>query len=79
MAKIKENFGNFKQLTIKIVQKGLEIKISKKDLYENYVLVLEKISFAVNDVQKKGKEEWIETKSKTLNLYKTILNRIKEK
>jgi hypothetical protein len=30
LAKIKENFGNIKQMTINFVQKGLEIKISKK-------------------------------------------------
>ena len=34
--KIKENFGSIKQFTLNFVQKGLEIKISKKDLAENY-------------------------------------------
>ncbi len=29
---MKEKFGSLKQLTVNYVQKGLEIKVSKKDL-----------------------------------------------
>jgi|JI9StandDraft_1071089.scaffolds.fasta_scaffold318382_1 hypothetical protein len=36
LEKVKANLGSFKQFTINFVQKGMEIKISKQDLLENY-------------------------------------------
>ena len=34
--KISKGMENFKEMTVKVVKKGLEIKIDKKSLYENY-------------------------------------------
>lgn len=40
---------------------------------------MEKLSEIVRGVSTKGIEQWNDTKSKTVNLYHTVLNRIKEK
>lgn len=74
-----ENINSIKQLTINFVQKGMEISISKKELFENYNSVVEKLTRIVQGVSTKSLEQWNDTKSKTLNLYHTVLNRIKEK
>lgn len=74
-----QNLTSFRQLTVNFVQKGMEISISKRDLFENYHVVVEKLSEIVRGVSSKGMEQWNDTKSKTMNLYHTVLNRIKEK
>lgn len=74
-----QNLSSFRQLTVNFVQKGMEISISKRDLFENYHTVVEKLSEIVRGVSTKGIEQWNDTKSKTVNLYHTVLNRIKEK
>lgn len=79
IGKIEANMESFKQLTVKFVQKGLEIKISKKELFENYQSIILKLSEILNDIKDKGKTQIIEAKTKTVNLYKEILNKIKEK
>jgi len=79
MEKIKENFGSIKQFTVNFVQKGLEIKISKKDLAENYHIIMTMLTELLKNVSTKSIEQWTETKTKTMNLYHTVLNRIKEK
>jgi hypothetical protein len=61
------------------VQKGMEIKIAKKDLYENYKLLIEQLSLGLKEVGRKGKEEYFQKREKTMILYNTVLNRIKEK
>jgi hypothetical protein len=66
-------------LTVHFVQKGMEISISKRDLFEDYHTVVEKLSEIVRGVSSKGIEQWNDTKSKTMSLYHTVLNRIKEK
>ena len=42
--KVKEHFGSLKQFTIQFVQKGMEIKISKDELIENYHHIMEKMT-----------------------------------
>ena len=42
--KVKDKFGCLKQFTVSFVQKGMEIKISKKDLTGNYHLIMEKLA-----------------------------------
>lgn len=34
--RIDSGMENFKEFTVKVVKKGLEIKVDKKSLYENY-------------------------------------------
>jgi hypothetical protein len=57
----------------------MEIKISKRELFENYNTVVEKLTRVVQGVSSKSMEQWNDTKTKTINLYQKILNRIKEK
>lgn len=57
----------------------MEIRISKRDLFENYHTVVEKLAEIVRGVSTKSIEQWKDTKTKTLNLYHSVLNRIKEK
>ena len=52
--KIKENFGSIKQFTLNFVQKGLEIKISKKDLAENYHNIMKMLTEILKDVSTKS-------------------------
>lgn len=79
LEKVKENLGSFKQFTINFVQKGMEIKISRQDLLENYHHVMEKLSELLKEVSSKSAEQWTSTKTKTLDLYRSVLTRIKEK
>jgi 7-cyano-7-deazaguanine synthase in queuosine biosynthesis len=41
--------------------------------------VVEKLAEIIRGVSTKSIEQWNDTKSKTVNLYHTVLNRIKEK
>lgn len=41
--KINSGMENFKELTVKVVKKGLEIKVDKQSLYQNYELFSLKI------------------------------------
>lgn len=79
LEKVKENLGSFKQFTINFVQKGMEIKISRQDLIENYHHVMEKLSDIIQEVSSKSVEQWATTKTKTIDLYRSVLARIKEK
>jgi hypothetical protein len=58
MKRVTDNIANFKQFTISFVQKGMEIKISKKDFYQNYVTIMEKITEIVKGVSTKSIEQW---------------------
>jgi hypothetical protein len=40
LARVGQNITSFRQLTVSFVQKGMEIKISKRDLFENYHTVV---------------------------------------
>lgn len=44
ISKIESNVEAFKDMTVKFIQKGLEIKISRKELFTNYELVVLKLS-----------------------------------
>lgn len=79
LARVAENINCFKQFTIQFVQKGMEIQISKRELFENYNHVLEKLTRIVKGVSTKSIEQWNDTKTKTINLYQKVMNRIKEK
>lgn len=77
--KFKENLGEFKQFTINFYNKGLEVKISRDDLTQNYRHVVEKISEIMKDANEKRVTQWTVAKTRTASLYQTVLNRIKEK
>jgi hypothetical protein len=54
LARVGENINSFKQLTVQFVQKGMEIKISKRELFENYNNVVEKLTRIVQGVSTKS-------------------------
>ena len=54
---MKENFGSLKQLTVNYVQKGLEIKVSKKDLAQNYNHIMNILAGILKDVSNKSFEQ----------------------
>lgn len=58
MKRVANNIASFKQFTISFVQKGMEIKISKKDFYQNYVTIMEKLTEIVRGVSTKSIEQW---------------------
>ena len=79
LSRVSSNIDSFKQFTVSFVKKGMEIKISRKDLQQNFTLVSDKLSEIVKGVSEKSVEHWVEAKSKTINLYNSVLARIKEK
>ena len=48
---------NFKQMTVRVVQKGLEIKVDGKSLRENYDVFAIKFLEIVKNMRQKGSEE----------------------
>lgn len=79
LSRVSSNIDSFKQFTVSFVKKGMEIKISRQDLQQNFTLVSDKLSEIVKGVSEKSVEQWTEAKSKTINLYNSVLARIKEK
>ena len=57
----------------------MEIKINKEDLMNNYHKIMSKLSELMQEVGEKGAIQWSETKNKTVDLYQTVLRRIREK
>lgn len=62
-----------------MVKKGLEIKVDKKSLYENYEIFSLKVLEMMRDMREKGTEKIVSAKQKTTRLYQSVLNRIREK
>lgn len=52
--KINSGMENFKELTVKVVKKGLEIKVDKKSLYENYEIFSLKVLEVIREMRQKG-------------------------
>ena len=76
---LKEKLSCLKQFTVNFAKKGMEIKISKKDLIENYHHIMEKLPELMKEAGEKSVSQWSETKNKTIDLYQKVLRRIKEK
>lgn len=64
---------------MKVVKKGLEIKVDKKSLYENYEMFSLKVFEMIREMREKGTEKIVSAKQKTTQLYQSVLNRIREK
>ena len=79
LAKIKESYGFLKQVGIKFVQRGMEIKFTKKDLLDNYHCIMQKTSVFAQEVKAISTQACVETKGQAVDLYESVLNRIKEK
>jgi len=76
---LKEKLSCLKQFTVNFAKKGMEIKISKEDLVENYHHIMEKLPELMKEAGEKSATQWSATKSNTINLYEKVLRRIKEK
>ena len=76
---LKEKLSCLKQFTVNFAKKGMEIRISKEDLIDNYHHIMEKLPELMKEAGEKSATQWSETKSKTINLYQQVLRRIKEK
>jgi hypothetical protein len=70
---------NFKEMTVKVVKRGLEIKVDKKSLYENYEVFSAKLLEIIREMREKGAQQIITAKQKSTELYQSVLNRIREK
>lgn len=68
---------NFKELTVKVVKKGLEIKVDKQSLYQNYEVFSLKVLQIIREMREKGAERIVSVKQKTNEMYRNVLNRIR--
>lgn len=68
---------NFKELTVKVVKKGLEIKVDKESLYQNYELFSLKVLQVIRDMREKGAERIVSARQKTSEMYRNVMNRIR--
>lgn len=59
MESVKEKFGCLKQFTISFVQKGMEIKVSKEDLSDNYHHIMEKLAELMKEAGQKSTVQWV--------------------
>ena len=76
---LKEKFGCLKQLTVSFVQKKMEIKMSRQDFAENFHAIMTNLSELMKEAGFKSKEQLSLTKEKTVDLYQSVLKRIKQK
>ena len=53
--------NSFKNLTVNFVQKGFEVKMEKKEFFQNFMLIYEKLSIVMKEMSTKSIEQWTET------------------
>lgn len=78
-SKISEGIKTFKDLKVKVVQKGLEIKVDGQSLRQNYQQFAIKFLDVVKSMKLKSAENIVSAKQRSINMYNEIINRIKEK
>jgi hypothetical protein len=78
-AKIADSIQTFKEMKVKVVQKGLEIKVDGKSLRENYDIFAIKFLDVMKSMKEKGTENIVSAKQRSINLYNEVINRIKQK
>lgn len=62
MQKITSGMENFRDLTVKVVKKGLEIKVDRKSLYENYEIFSLRVLELMREMREKGTQRIISVK-----------------
>lgn len=77
-AKIADSIQTFKEMKVKVVQKGLEIKVDGKSLRENYDIFAIKFLDVMKNMKEKGTENILTAKQRSINLYNEVINRIKQ-
>lgn len=69
----------FKEFTVRAVNRGLEIRVDRKSLVENYDLFAVKLLEIVKEVREKGEENITQIKKRSKDLYKEVVSRIRAK
>ncbi len=77
--KLQENVREFKEFTVKFVQKGMIIRVDRESLMENYETFSKKLLEVFKEVRHKGNEKITEAKTQSWNLYEETLKKIREK
>lgn len=70
-------FDDVKRMTVSVVQKGLEIKVDRKSLIENYDKFTGKFLETVRNMKEMGEGNIEEVKKKSRNLYEDVIRRIR--
>lgn len=74
-----EGIDSFKRLTVQAVNKGLEVRVDRQFLVENFDKVALNLTQVLKEVKEKSEGNIVEIKKKSKDLYKTILERIRAK
>lgn len=77
--KVLEGIDSFRDFTVRVVNKGLEIRVDRKSLVENYDQFALKFLEIVKEVREKSEENITQIKNKSKDLYKEVVNRIRAK
>ena len=77
--KLSQGIEGFKQITFKIVNKGLEVKVDKESLVKNYEKFAVDFLNIVKDMKDKSQENIGEVKKKSKDLYEEVIGRIRAK
>lgn len=60
--RITAGMENFRDLTVKVVRKGLEIKVDRRSLYENYEVFSLRVLELMREMREKGTQRFISVK-----------------
>lgn len=60
--RITAGMENFRDLTVKVVRKGLEIKVDRRSLYENYEVFSLRVLELMREMRDKGTQRFISVK-----------------
>lgn len=74
-----EGIDSFKRLTVQAVNKGLEVRVDRQFLVENFDKVALNLTQVLKEVKEKSEGNIVEIKKKSKDLYKTVLERIRAK
>lgn len=77
--KVFEGIDLFKKFTIKIVNRGMEIRVDRQSLMENYDKFAVHLLELIKEVREKGEDNIGEIKKKSRDLYKEVVSRVRAK
>ena len=77
--KITERIQSFREMSVRVVEKGLEIKVDGKSLRENYDVFAMKFLEVMKSMKEKGAENIVSAKQRSIDMYNEVINRIKQK
>lgn len=77
--KVFEGIDQFKRFTVKVVSTGLEIRVDKESLMENYDKFAVNFLELVKEMREKSECNIGEVKKKSKDLYNEVISRIRAK